>query len=159
MDGDQVTLQGAVTGTPASVAWTPSASLTGANTLAPIAKPTATTGYTLTVQDINGCISTDNAVVNVIPYCIKVMNAFTPNGDGMNDRWLVTTAASCTRQISVVVFNRYGNTVYKNDNYQNDWEGTYDGKPIPDGTYYYTINYRTITDKPVRLQGNVTILR
>jgi gliding motility-associated-like protein len=88
------------------------------------------------------------------------MDAFTPNGDGQNDRWLVTNnGGSCTKRVYVTVFNRYGNIVYKNDNYQNTWDGTYDGKPVADGTYYYTISYVTITDNTLRLQGNVTILR
>ena len=159
VDGDNVTLQGTATGVPATIAWTPAATLTGANTLSPVAKPNITTGYTLTVQDVNGCVSTDNAVVTVIPYCIKVMNAFTPNGDGMNDRWLVTNGAACTKQIAVAVYNRYGNIVYKNDNYQNNWDGTYNGKPVADGTYYYSVTFTTITGNTIFLRGDVTILR
>ena len=96
VDGDNVTLSGSSTGTPGTIAWAPAGSLTNSNTFTPVAKPNVTTTYTMTVTDQNGCISTDNALVTVIPYCIKVMNAFTPNGDGMNDRWLVTTGASCT---------------------------------------------------------------
>ncbi len=159
VDGDRVMLQGSATGVPATVAWTPTATLTGANTLTPIAKPSITTAYNLSVLDVNGCLSTDNAVVTVIPYCIKVMNAFTPNGDGMNDRWLVTNGASCTKQIAVAVYNRYGNIIYKNDNYQNNWDGTYNGKPVADGTYYYSVTYTTITSNTIFLRGDVTILR
>jgi gliding motility-associated-like protein len=132
VEGDNVMLQGSSPGNPATIAWTPTSSIvSGGNTFIPLVKPSVTTNYTMTVTDANGCISTDVAVVTVIPYCIKVMNAFTPNGDGMNDRWLVTTGAACTKQISVAVYNRYGNIVYKNDNYKNDWEGTYNGKPVP----------------------------
>jgi gliding motility-associated-like protein len=87
------------------------------------------------------------------------MNAFTPNGDGINDRWLVTNGAACTNQIVVKVFNRYGNEVYSNENYQNNWDGTYKGKPVPDGTYYYVINYRLISGRVVPAKGDVTILR
>ena len=160
VDGDQVQLQGSSTGTPATIAWTPGATiLSGANTFTPMVKPQTTTTYNMSVLDANGCLSTDNALVTVIPYCIKVMNAFTPNGDGQNDRWLVTNGAACTKRIAVAVFNRYGNVVYKNDNYNNDWNGTYNGKPVADGTYYYVITYTTITDKTIFLKGDVTILR
>ena len=55
--------------------------------------------------------------------------------------------------------NRYGARVYLNDHYQNDWEGTYGGKPLPDGTYYYIITYQLINGKIVNTKGNVTILR
>src|SRR5439155_13074495 len=100
----------------ASIAWTPNNTLTNVNTLFPVAKPQTTTTYTLTVKDINGCTSTATAVITVIPYCINVKDAFTPNGDGMNDKWLVTNGSACTSQVSVIVFNRYFQQVYKNDN-------------------------------------------
>jgi gliding motility-associated-like protein len=159
VNGDEVMLTGLAGGTNPTIVWTPGTGLTGANTLNPMAKPAATTVYTLTVTDANGCSATDNTMVTVIPYCIKVMDAFTPNGDGMNDRWLVTNGASCTKQIAVNVYNRYGGLVYKNDNYQNDWTGTYNGKPVADGTYYYTAVFTTITNNRVILKGDLTILR
>lgn len=160
VEGDEAMLTGSnINGTPIAIAWAPPATLTGANTFTPVAKPQVTTSYTLSVTDANGCTSSDNALVTVIPYCLKIMNAFTPNGDGQNDRWLVTNGSSCTKRIAVAVYNRYGNIVYKNDNYNNDWTGTYNGKPVADGTYYYAVTYTTITDRTVVLKGDVTILR
>ncbi len=114
----------------------------------------------MTVTDANGCISTDNAAVTVLPYCLKVMNAFTPNGDGMNDRWIVTNNGGlCVTNVYVTVFNRYGGEVYVNPNYQNNWDGTYKGNPVPDGTYYYVINYTLFNGRKVTVKGDVTILR
>lgn len=161
VSGDEVTLDGSGIINPASIAWTPATSITsGANTYTPSAKPTATTNYTVTVTDPNGCVATDNTLVTVLPYCIKPMDAFTPNGDGINDKWLATTnSGSCTSQVIVNVFNRYGNLVYSNENYQNDWNGTYKGKPVPDGTYYYVIKYKLVTGNGLQLKGDVTILR
>jgi gliding motility-associated-like protein len=159
VDGDAVMLDGSGNANSISVAWTPAATLTGANTYTPVAKPNLTTIYTLTVRDANGCTSTDNATVTVIPYCIKIMDAFTPNGDGINDKWLVTNGAPCSNQIIATVFNRYGSPVFKSDNYQNAWDGTYKGKPVPDGTYYYAVTYRLINGRSLTLKGDVTILR
>ena len=87
------------------------------------------------------------------------MDAFSPNGDGINDKWLVTNGASCATQIIAKVFNRYGSPVYQSDNYKNDWDGTYKGKPIPDATYYYVVTYRLINGQTVTAKGDVTILR
>lgn len=156
--GDEIMLNGTAAN-PAVITWAPNTSLTNANTLTPVAKPATTTTYTLTVRDINNCTSTDNVTVTVVPDCVKVLNAFTPNGDGQNDVWRVTTGAVCTKQIAVAVFNRYGGQVFKHDNYQNNWDGTYNGKPVADGTYYYTITFTTITDKKVFMRGDVTIIR
>jgi gliding motility-associated-like protein len=156
--GDQVTLNGTASGA-TNISWTPAASLTNANTLTPIAKPATTTTYTLSVRNADNCTSTDDAVVIVIPVCVKVMNAFTPNGDGINDLWKVTDGGSCTSQVQVAVYNRYGNEVYKNANYNNDWNGQYNSKPLADGTYYYKVTLRFINGTTTSLTGDVTILR
>ncbi len=161
VQGYDVMLNGSSAATsPTSIAWTPANSvLYGQGTFNIWVKPPVTTTYTLTVTDANGCIGTDDAVVTVIPVCIKVMNAFSPNGDAINDRWLVTNGGSCTRQIAVKIFNRYGELVYSNDNYNNEWDGTYKGKPVADGTYYYTIQFHLINGTIVPAKGDVTILR
>jgi gliding motility-associated-like protein len=157
--GDEVQLEG-VGSSSYSVLWSPSQTLTGANTYNPIAKPTATTVYTITALDnVSNCTATSNTTVTVIPNCLAIKNAFSPNGDGINDRWVVSNGFSCINKIMVAVYNRYGNLVYKNDNYQNNWDGTYEGKPAPDGTYYYVITYNLINGKAQILKGDLTILR
>jgi gliding motility-associated-like protein len=154
--GDQVQLQGsAPTGT---YLWSPSTGLSATNILNPFASPDQTTTYTLTVTTTQGCTATDNAVVTVVPYCVKPMEAFTPNGDGINDKWLVTNG-NCTTAAKTEVFNRYGHKVFESNNYKNDWDGTYKGSPLPDGTYYFVISYQLINGKTVYQKGNVTILR
>lgn len=155
--GDFVTLEGS--GGTGSIAWAPANTLTGANTYRPVANPTTTTVYTLSVTDANSCIATDNVTVNVLPYCVKPMGAFSPNNDGINDRWMATTSNACTKRVKVTIYNRYGTTVYTNDNYQNDWNGTYKGTAVPDGTYYYFIAFELINGKAVTLSGDVTIIR
>jgi gliding motility-associated-like protein len=134
--------------------------MNGANTYTPSVKLNTTTTYTMTVRDNQSCTSSDNVVITVLPYCLKVMDAFTPNGDGQNDTWVVTNnGGACTKQVYVTVFNRYGNIVYKDDNYANKWDGRYDGKPVADGTYYYVITYRLINGAAITVKGDVTILR
>lgn len=161
VEGFATTLQGSVVqGNGTAVAWTPNSTLTGANTFSPEARPLTTTTYTMTVTDANGCVGTDNAIVTVLPYCLKVMDAFTPNNDGLNDRWIVTNnGGACADLVKVAVFNRYGGEVYRNDNYTNNWDGTYKGKPVADGTYYYVVTIRLINGTQVTVKGDVTILR
>jgi gliding motility-associated-like protein len=158
VEGDEVQLLGTANN-PVSVAWTPANTLRDANTFSPIAKPSVTTTYTMTVKNTDNCTSTDDVKITVMPYCIKVMNAFTPNGDGANDRWIVTNGTGCTNRIKAAIFNRYGQQVYINENYQNNWDGTFNSKKVPDGTYYYAITYFLINGKTVTVKGDVTILR
>lgn len=161
VDGYSIGLDGSSTGgNPASVNWTPNTSITGANTLHPTVNPHNTTTYSLTLTDDNNCTSVDQALVTVLPYCVKPMNAFTPNGDGMNDVWVVTTnGGACVSRVVVAVYNRYGGLVFRDENYRNNWNGTYKGKPVADGTYYYVITYNLVNDKPIFAKGDVTIIR
>jgi gliding motility-associated-like protein len=160
VDGYTVVLQGTGIFSPAYLAWTPNATLTQPNTYNPTAKPSTTTTYRLTIKDNYNCTSTDDVVVNVLPYCVHPVDAFTPNNDGQNDKWIITSNnASCIDRIYASVYNRYGNLVFKDDNYKNNWDGTYNGKPVPDGTYYYVITYKLVSGPEVVLKGDVTILR
>jgi gliding motility-associated-like protein len=155
IQGDAVQLNATATG--GIYQWTPAMGLSSDAVLMPTAAPTATTTYQLRVL-ANGCTATDDVVVSVAPYCVNPKEAFSPNGDGINDVWLVTTG-SCLQKAKVEVFNRYGGKVYHHEDYKNNWNGTYNGKPLADGTYYYLISYQLINGKMVQAKGNVTILR
>ncbi|HEV7782637.1 MAG TPA: gliding motility-associated C-terminal domain-containing protein [Chitinophagaceae bacterium] len=138
--------------------WTPSTALSATNILNPTANPTLTTTYTLRVTTGQGCFALDDMTITVVPYCVKPMNAFTPNGDGINELWLITSG-NCLSRAKAQVFNRYGAKVFESNDYKNTWDGTYEGKPLPDGTYYYIIDYKLLNGKSVFMKGNVTILR
>lgn len=159
---DKTILQGDKTDLSASasaetVEWSPADGLSSAAILTPSAMPVSSTTYRLTVSN-NGCTASDDVTIMVVPYCVKPMEAFSPNGDGINDLWLVTTGA-CLKAAKAEVFNRYGAAVFRHNDYKNNWNGTFDGKPLPDGTYYYIISYELINGKMVYQKGNVTILR
>jgi gliding motility-associated-like protein len=156
LSGDVIQLQ--ATGSNGTYLWTPAAGLSAANILNPLANPTATTTYNLQITNAQGCIGSDAVLITVIPYCVKVMEAFTPNGDGINELWLVTNG-NCVTGIKASVFNRYGAKVFESNNYQNNWNGTYEGKNLPDGTYYYILDFTLINGKRVVMKGNLTILR
>ncbi|WP_298608383.1 gliding motility-associated C-terminal domain-containing protein, partial [uncultured Spirosoma sp.] len=78
---------------------------------------------------------------------IFIPQGFSPNGDGINDRFVIRGVDGLT--VSLQVYNRWGNLVYQNDDYQNDWDGkpntgivlsSADSNGVPDGTYYYVVN-------------------
>ena len=66
--------------------------------------------------------------------------------------WLVTNN-QCLKSAKVEVFNRYGNKVFEDANYSNQWDGNYKGKPLPDGTYYYVVTYTLVNGKPTYIKG------
>jgi len=71
---------------------------------------------------------------------IDLVEGFSPNGDGINDKFVFTNLEKFTPAY-FVVFNRNGNPIYESEDYQNDWDGTsmQSGQPLPDGTYYYVL--------------------
>ncbi|HEX6334503.1 MAG TPA: gliding motility-associated C-terminal domain-containing protein [Flavisolibacter sp.] len=156
ISGDVIQLQAtAIAGS--TYSWSPSTALSATNILNPFANPDVTTTYTLSVTTPDGCIGSDAMTITVLE-CIEPMEAFTPNGDGINDLWLITQN-NCLRTARVQVYNRYGNLVFESQDYRNNWNGTYNGKPVPDGTYYFVISYQLINNKTIYKKGNVTILR
>ncbi|UAY53525.1 gliding motility-associated C-terminal domain-containing protein [Ferruginibacter albus] len=117
--------------------------------------------YQSILKDRNGCDSIINTTLKVRLLADCILNppkAFTPNEDGNNDVWVVTNS-ECIRYSIVNIYNRWGGLVYHSDNYNNDWDGKYQNKPVADGTYYYVIK-AIYNDSSVRtLTGNVTIIR
>jgi gliding motility-associated-like protein len=96
----------------------------------------------------------DDLLVKVVKDFI-VPNTFTPNGDGVNDKWLIENI-SLYPNTRVEVFNRYGQILYDSKHYSGDWDGTYKGKALPSGTYYYIID---LNGARVTKKGYVTIVR
>ncbi len=88
----------------------------------------------------------------------QIPNAFTPNGDGVNDKWVITKQ-DCFKHVDVFVYNRYGSLVYRKDNYQSDWQGMYKSKPVPDATYYYIVRGIMRDGRIEVYKGDLTILR
>jgi len=82
-------------------------------------------------------------------------NVITPNNDGMNDLLRIPCVASDPKS-QLKVFNRWGDLVYETDSYRNDWGGTYNGNPLPNGTYFYLLQMDTKGDA---MQGYFTIVR
>jgi gliding motility-associated-like protein len=119
---------------------------------------TGTYTYTLTATNSFGCTATDDVVLTMTPLCIDPPNVFTPNGDGFYDKWVVING-SCSKNVKVDVYNRWGGLVYNNNQYNNSWDGTHNGKAIPDGTYYYIVTATLLNGETVYFRGNVTIMR
>jgi gliding motility-associated-like protein len=126
IEGEQVELEGTANGA-YPVTWTPTQTLAfpAGNQLRPMASPLVTTTYTLSAK--------------VLPR-VRIPNAFSPNGDGLDDTWEIDRIAEYPES-RVIVFNRWGNKLFETTGYRrgNEWNGTINGQPAPLGTYYYLI--------------------
>lgn len=136
--------------------WSPTESLSNSSISTPIASPLETTNYVLTVTNTDGCTATDTVVVTVEnDHFLIIHNLLTPNGDGFNDFWIIENIENYSNN-EVSIFNRQGQLVYTKQAYDNSWEGTFNGKNLPDGAYYYVISFDD-TDKIFK--GAVNIIR
>jgi gliding motility-associated-like protein len=136
--------------------WTPNTNLNNASILNPTTNTFVPIQYKITATDkINGCIGIDSMEVKSYS-TIFVPNAFTPNADGKNDKWLIPALEgypNCT----VLIYNRYGEKVFESVGYKTAWDGSYKGKQQPNGAYVYFIN--SGDSKIKNLQGTVLIIR
>lgn len=81
-------------------------------------------------------------------------NAFTPNGDGINDFWKINNVEKYTDAL-IKVFNRAGQLIFQSRGYGKPFTGTYNGKSLPNGVYYYIITL----DRGCQVTGNISIMR
>jgi gliding motility-associated-like protein len=113
--------------------------------------------YIVTVTDFNECVMVDSVTVDyTYASCLVIPNAFSPNGDGFNDQWVIEGLELYTDP-EIRVFDRWGSRVYYSPNPVSEpWDGTFDGRRLPIDSYHYIIDLNT-DDPPVT--GNITIVR
>ena len=145
--------------------WSPLIYLTGVETLGPVAAPERTTTYYLTATADNGCTTTDSVVVAVAEGAvIAVPNAFTPNGDNIND-YLWIRSLGIINIVSFRILNRWGQVVFATntndilDNEYAGWDGLHHGQPQPMGVYAYVFKGVMPSGKEIIQSGNITLLR
>jgi gliding motility-associated-like protein len=106
--------------------------------LRPLLTPLKTTDYKLTATSTQGCTNSDSVHV-IVSIKFKVPNVFTPNGDGINDSWVIQYLDTYPG-LTLEVYSRSGERVYNRREGALAWNGTFKGKPLPPGTYYWIIN-------------------
>lgn len=134
--------------------WSPAADFSNPGRLTQTIVATRDQTYTLTATGGGACTATDFMTVKILKP-VNVPNAFSPNGDGINDRWEIPNLLDYPG-VSVEVFNRYGQKVFSSSGYARPWDGTMNGSPLPVATYYYVINLKN-GFPPVT--GSITIIR
>jgi len=116
-------------------------------------------GVQYEVTDSFGCKKSITKPIKIYSSCtVYVPNAFTPNGDGVNDLFRPNQSSNPIA-FKLTVFNRLGQRLFESESIYDGWNGNYNGKPVPTGVYYWLCNY-TMGDGQVEVQkGHVTLLR
>lgn len=136
--------------------WSPATGLSSTNQLEVTANPNQTTTYTLTVDETGSpCAATDTVRV-IVSNMYIVPNQFTPNNDKLNDEFSILRRPD-VELLEFEIYNRWGNRVF--NNITRGWDGTYDGKDQPIGTYIYRALLRLPDGTEEAVSGDVTLIR
>ena len=150
--GRNVTLSATGTG---SFAWSPAVGIVNPNNATTEARVTARTTYTVTLTAANSCRNTASVTVDAIEdFYVEPAVVFTPNGDGINDRFVIKNLDQYP-QNKLQVFDRTGKVLYEYTNYSNNWDGTIGGKTLTKDTYFYVLTVRGQIVK----RGSITVVR
>ena len=136
--------------------WSPSEYLWCASCQSTSAVPPQTITYQVTFVNENGCIAKDNVTIH-FDAILYVPNTFTPNGDSFN--YIFKAEGGNILNFNMTIFNRWGELIFESNNMNIGWDGTYDGKPSPDGTYIWVIEYSDNSYVEHRINGHVNLLR
>lgn len=153
--GTTVTFRPQVNGTNGiRFTWSPTANFANPNSLTQSIIAQRNQVYTLTAVGLGNCAASDTMSVKIL-MPVVVPNSFSPNGDGINDLWVIPNLAEYPG-MTVEVYNRYGQMVYQSVGYGRPWDGTAKGQALPFATYYYII---TLKNGYAPLTGTVTIVK
>ena len=128
-----------------------------ANTQSITVTPSQTTLYRVFVSLCDGVEYEDSVLVVVIPF---IPSAFTPNGDGLNDRFkIIGIPYESITKFNLHIYDRWGQMIFKSDDIREGWDGTLNGQLCQEGVYVWSIYYEDNKKKPVTNKGIITLLR
>jgi gliding motility-associated-like protein len=116
--------------------------------------------YILQVEDGLGCTGTDSVVVG-LKECLSgfnMPNAFTPNGDGLNDL-IRPIVGGRVEAYSFVIFDRWGKKVFQSSDLTAGWDGRFQGQPEPTQTYSWVCHVKWAGAKVQQYKGTLTLIR
>ena len=142
-----------------SYSWSPAGSLNDPAIATPIAKPAVNTIYLVTGTDLNGCKNKDSVTVLVKlgSNNFVVPNAFTPNGDGINDCFSIKYWGEA-QSLIFIIYSRWGEKMFETNTINTCWDGKFKGQPSAAGNYVYYIKAKTLCGEFIK-KGNVILIR
>lgn len=144
-------------GSSQSYYWYPPKLFTDPEKANPIYTPTQSGYVVLTGISPENCVSIDSMYVKVIEPNIIAPNAFSPNGDGINDVFMLISKDYTFQTFNI--YNRWGEKVFATTTTTQGWDGTFKDQPASQGVYVFYATYYNELEQPKVLKGNVTLLR
>ena len=167
-NGDSVHLHGVVNiplDSLSEINWTALTQSTCPSCLDQTVSPLLTTVYYVQVVSVDGCIATDSITVHVLQEKgLYVPTVFSPNGDNINDRFLLSGKTNIREIALLEIFDRWGNKVFHETDFQpgdpaSAWDGTWKDKPQNPGVFGYRVIATYIDGSQQVFVGDVTLIR
>jgi gliding motility-associated-like protein len=152
--GQEIDLEGTTTGITSY--WENEDSLLCMDCYTTLVTPEETSYYYFTGIDTNGCRNTDSIEV-LIESSLYVPNSFTPNGDGVNDFFVIE--AREVHDYQLYIFNRWGQLIFETEDTQDFWDGTFKGKAVQIDSYIWKIDYLDNQKARHEFIGHVNVIR
>jgi gliding motility-associated-like protein len=141
-----------------SYTWSPSTGLSNPFIADPVATLSDDITYVLTAYAPAGCATTDTLNLKVVKGPkLYVPSAFTPNGDGLNDRFKIIPVG--LTEINFKIMNRWGQVIYSSKDIANGWDGTVNGNPQPAGTYVWMVVAKALDGTVIKQRGTLVLIR
>lgn len=139
--------------------WMPNdGSLNNVNINDPVATPRQPTVYTVYAYDAYGCADSAKVQIDLTYNDIDIPNAFTPNGDGLNEVFRIINPGYITLN-TMKIYNRWGEMIYSDNGTNKGWDGTWHGVPQAAGTYFYAIEVTRPDGKHTCYKNDLTLVR
>ncbi len=153
----------AVIGNASSYLWSPSLGLSCITCTNPIANPLVTTNYCV-VAAIGTCTSQACVLVTVEVSCesnkmYDAPNAFSPNGDGVNDQFCLEGWKGCVNSFYIAIYNRWGNKVFESEDEAFCWDGKYQGQTMDPAVFVFYIKADVVNKGSITKKGNITLIK
>ena len=163
--GESTRIQAVSNESPVRFGWLPQDSLSCLDCPNPVADPVNTTNYIVTVTNDKNCMATDELTVFVLKNRpIYAPNAFSPNGDGLNETFTIFGGISARQIKSLRIFSRWGEMVFEGlnlplNNQAFGWDGKFRGRMMNPGVFVYYAEIEFIDDEVVVIEGDLTLMR
>ncbi len=151
---------------PVTIEWSPVDSLSCTDCFTPIANPSVTTTYYMTITDEFGCTDIDSMTIVVDPERpIYIPNAFSPNSDGYNDIFRAYSGPAARKMKRMLIFDRWGSLVYQGEDLlihgsmDQGWDGYFENQKMNPGVYAYLIEIEFVDNFIGLYKGDITLLR
>jgi gliding motility-associated-like protein len=163
--GQEITLSFLTNAVIDTIIWQLDSTATCTDCPNPVVRPLASTGYSLTIVDVNGCVLEGQLKVVVDQRSpIFIPTAFSPNNDGVNDSFQPFYDPTVLRVRNFQIFDRWGGAVFAPENYDPagpaaGWDGTYQGEPLNAGVFIYTLEVEYLDGFVEVKSGEILLLR